>query len=87
MILLFHVLIALLSIIYTTYLYFRPSKHKLYFNYGLIATTIASGTYLAISTHAPVAASCTIGIFYLGIVGAGSFIARYKLIFSDNRPR
>ncbi len=78
MIVLLHVLIALSSVAYTTYLYFRPSKSKFYAAYGLIGATLASGTYLVVSTHSPLLSSCVTGLVYLGIVSFGVFAASRK---------
>ncbi len=78
MIVLLHVLIALSSIAFTTYLYFRPSKHKFYASYGLIAATLASGSYLVISTHSPMLSSCMTGLAYLLIVTAELVAAHYR---------
>lgn len=75
MIVLLHVLIALTSITYATYVYFRPSKQRLYAGYGLVAATLLSGTYLALSTHAALLSACTSGLLYLAIVGALLFAA------------
>lgn len=79
MIVLLHVLIALTSIGFTTYLYCRPSKRKFYASYSLIAATLASGTYLVISTHAPMLSSCTTGLLYLGIICCIMVPAHIKL--------
>lgn len=79
MVVLLHVLIALTSVIYTTYLYFQPSKRKFYAAYGLIGATLASGTYLVISTHSPLLSSCVTGLVYLGIVLSGLAAASRKL--------
>jgi hypothetical protein len=68
MIVLLHVLIALSSIAYTTYLYFRPSRRKFYAAYSLVTATLVSGTYLVISTGSPLLSSCTTGLLYLGLV-------------------
>lgn len=78
MLVLAHVIIAFSSMAFTTYLYFRPSRRKFYSAYGLIAATLASGTYLVISTHSPLLPSCASGLVYLGIVTAGVLSARYK---------
>jgi len=83
MVILLHVLIAFGSIAYTTYLYARPSKHKFYAAYGLIAATLASGTYLVVSTHSPLLSSCVTGLVYLGIVLTGVFAA-YKKPLTEN---
>lgn len=79
MIVLLHISTALASIVYTTYLYFRPSKHKFYVTYGLIAATLASGIYLVISTHSPLLSSCITGIVYLTVILASLFAAVRKL--------
>ncbi len=85
MIVLLHVLIALSSMAWTTRLYFAPTKHKFYGAYGLIGATLASGTYLVISTHSPLLSSCVTGLVYLGAVSAGVFAAHKRLITQTNR--
>lgn len=80
MIVLIHVAIALSSVIWTTHLYFSPTKRKFYGAYGLIAATLASGTYLVLSTHSPLLSSCMTGLVYLGIVLSGLLAARQKLL-------
>jgi hypothetical protein len=84
MIVLLHVLIALSSIAYTTYLYFRPSKGKFYASYGLITATLVSGTYLVISTHSPLVSSCITGLVYLGIIMGGVVVAAHKFAVKQN---
>ena len=79
MLVLIHVLIALTSIFYTTYAYFTPSKAKLYFSYVLVGLTLASGTYLVISTHSNMLSACETGLIYLGIVSYGLFLTHRKL--------
>lgn len=78
MIVFMHVLIALCSIVYTTYLYVRPSRRKFYVSYGLVAATLTSGAYLVMSTHAPLVSSCLTGLVYLGMVTAGLLAASRK---------
>lgn len=80
MIVLMHVMIALSSIAWTTRLYFRPSKNGFRAAYGLIAATLASGTYLVISMHSPLLSSCTTGLIYLGVVAAGMFAASRRQV-------
>lgn len=85
MIVLLHVLIAFSSIAFTTYLYFRPSRRGFYAAYGLVATTLASGTYLVLSTHSPLLSACTSGLLYLGVVGTELAIVRHK--FQDEKSQ
>ena len=79
MVLIFHILIALSSVAYTTYLFIAPTKAKFYVSYGLIGLTLGSGTYLVVSTHAPLLSSCEAGLAYIGIVLFGLIAARYRL--------
>lgn len=83
MIVLVHVMIALSSIVWTTRLYFRPSKNGFRGAYGLIACTLASGTYLVLTTHSPLLSSCMTGLIYLGIV-LGGVAAAHRRTIPDN---
>jgi hypothetical protein len=74
-----HIVIALSSLVHTTYLYAYPSHRKLHLSYSLVAATLASGTYLVVSTHAPLVSSCASGLIYLGITTAGLLAARRKI--------
>ncbi len=77
--LLLHISIALLSLVWTTYLYFSPSTTKLNGAYTLIAGTLASGTALVITTGAPLLKSCISGLLYLTVVSFGVGMASRKL--------
>lgn len=79
MLLVIHISSALASVAYATYLFVRPSGRKFAVNYGLIAATIASGTWLVVATHAPVLSSCMTGLLYVGVVTTATVAARYKL--------
>jgi len=82
---LLHIVIALSSLVYTTYLFVRPSKRKFYVNYGLIALTLVSGTYLVVSTHAQMLQACTTGVIYIGAVTLGMIAARHRLAAASIR--
>lgn len=79
MILLTHILIALASLVSTAYAYASPSRAKLRASYGLMALTLTSGTYLVISTGAPLAQSCITGIVYVGVMSIAIIAARRRL--------
>lgn len=79
MTLLVHIIIALTSVAYSTYVFFAPSQKKMRASYGLIAATLASGTYLVISAHAPVLSSCLSGLTYVSAVAVILTAANYKL--------
>jgi hypothetical protein len=82
MIVLLHVLSALTSMVYTTYLLFFPSKSRFYAAYGLVGLTLASGTYLVWSTHVPMLKACASGLTYLVAVSAAMVLARRRLASS-----
>jgi RsiW-degrading membrane proteinase PrsW (M82 family) len=79
MMVMLHVLIALSSIAFTTYAYFRPSTPKLQVGYGFVGLTLATGVYLVWSAPAHMIEACTMGVFYLGIVTLGIVATRSKL--------
>lgn len=68
MIVLIHVIIALASVALASITFFKPSLKKLAVSYGLIIATVASGTYLLISTSSHILQSCLSGLFYVTVV-------------------
>lgn len=79
MLLIFHVLIALLSLVYTTYLLFYPSRTKLRLSYGLVALTLGSGTYLVLSSHARILQACQSGLIYIAAISLLIVAAQHRL--------
>lgn len=74
-----HVTIALSSVCFSTYLFFRPSRKNFRINYCLIGSTFATGIYLVWSTHSPLLQSCLAGLTYLGVVSIGTVAAQYRV--------
>ena len=85
MLILIHVVIALLSVASATYAFFAPSKPSLHLSYILIISTLLSGTYLIVSSHAPLLSSCVSGLVYITVVSLGIIPARKKLAASIQR--
>jgi hypothetical protein len=79
MVLVLHILIALSSIAVSSLALADPSVNKLRLSYGLVAATLASGTYLVISTHARILSACITGLAYTGLVLSLISVARYRL--------
>jgi len=79
MTLIIHLICALSSIVITSLTVFRPSKRKLNLSSASVAATLATGTYLVVSTHSDLLSSCLSGLFYLAVTGAGIAAARYRL--------
>jgi hypothetical protein len=79
MLILFHIVIALLSLLFSGFVFFSPSQVRLKIAYGLVFATLASGTYLVVNTHANMLHACTMGLIYLAIVSFGIANAHHKL--------
>lgn len=68
MILLIHIIIALASVLFSSITFFKASMKKLALSYGLIVATVASGTYLILTTPGSMLKSCLTGLVYVTIV-------------------
>lgn len=79
MLLVSHILIALFSLVYTTYVFFAPSEAKLKVSYALTAATIGTGTMLVITMPSHLVSACYSGLAYLGIMFVGILGVRYRL--------
>ncbi len=74
-----HIAIALSSVIFTGFVYIRPSQNKLRGSYVLVGLTVASGTWLIVSNPSHMVESCITGLVYLGVMFFGLGFARHKL--------
>ncbi|MBX4191599.1 MAG: hypothetical protein KW804_02245 [Candidatus Doudnabacteria bacterium] len=79
MILLTHISLAIISLIFTPFLYLYPSKSKLIFSYVLVVSAFASGVYLVWGKPADLIKTCVIGLIYFGLILFGINLARIKL--------
>ncbi len=79
MLLLIHIIIALTSIGFSTYLFIRPSRPGISLSYYLVGLTVASGSVLVITLHAPMLQSCMTGLVYLATVFTFLGLANYRL--------
>jgi len=76
---LLHVLIACLSLATGVIVFFRPSRRGLCISYGLIAATIASGTYLVLSKPAHMLETCLMGLVYTAAISLATIAAQHRL--------
>jgi hypothetical protein len=79
MIVILHVIIAVLSIGFTTYTYIRPSASRLHIAYGFVGATLASGIYLVWSAPSHMVQACMSGLLYLGLVSLGIIATKVKM--------
>lgn len=87
MMLLVHIFIALASIVYATYTFFRPTVAAIQVSYAFIAATIGTGTLLIIFSHANVLHTCLAGLAYTAGVSHLLMAARRKLALQQMRRR
>ncbi len=79
LILITHIIIAIAGIVSSGIAYLSPSQARLNLSYGLVAGTLASGTYLVISTSSDLVSSCVTGLVYLAGVSLAIIGAKNKL--------
>lgn len=84
MIVLLHVLIAISSLVYTTYLLFAPARSKFKAAYTLVALTLLSGFGLIVITHSPILQTCISGLTFLAINSVGLAVAHYRLAAQES---
>ena len=80
MVVLIHVIIALTSITVASFLFFKPSAPLMKYSYGLIAGTVASGSFLVVMSPSHALHACVAGLVYTAIVTAATLAARVKLV-------
>jgi len=76
---LLHVIIALSSVILSSVTFFKPTFNKLYVSYGFIVATVASGTYLIVSSSGSILRSCLTGLFYVTVVSIITIATHVKV--------
>ncbi len=80
MIIIVHVIIAILSILWTTYGYIRPTRTNIRASYALVVLVFVSGFYMVWSEPAQMIRACMSGLAYLGVVLLGIMATRRKLV-------
>lgn len=79
MALLIHIIIALGSVFFSTYLLFYPNETRLRVSYALVGLTIATGTILVFMNPGKLFQACMSGLLYVVIVSVIIGFARNKL--------
>jgi hypothetical protein len=65
MILLLHIIIALSSVAYTTYVIVTPNQRRVRTAYGTVALTLLSGAWLVVVHPAQMGRACMSGLVYI----------------------
>lgn len=74
-----HIIIALSSVAYASYACLQPSRRKLSVSYGLIALTVATGTYLIVLYPSHMVQSCITGLVYVAAMTVMTAVSHYRL--------
>lgn len=77
--LIIHIVIALGSVAYATYLFAAPTKQKFVISYISVAFTLVSGCYLVALSPSHMAEACLAGLLYTGVMLAGIVASSRKL--------
>ncbi len=80
MILALHILIALSSVAYASYMFFAPSKSKFVVSYSLVGMTLTSGSFLVLLQPAHMAQACVSGLAYTAFVLIAIVAAKRRLV-------
>lgn len=80
MILIIHILIALSSIAYASYMFFAPSRSKFVVSYSLVGMTLVSGSFLVLLQPAHMAQACVSGLAYTAFVLVAIVVAKRRLV-------
>lgn len=78
-ILLFHILVALLSGLSASFLFFNPSRRILRVSYTLLALTTGTGVYLILGMSGDILGTCLFGLSYISILLFGIVASQRKL--------
>ncbi len=68
MMLMLHIIIAITSVLYSTYLFLSPSKEKFTISYGLVGLTLATGSFLVFLQPSHMTQACVSGLAYTSFV-------------------
>lgn len=77
--LLTHILVALISLGFTTFVYFKPSQVRLNYSYILFALTLLTGIALVVLEPLVLTQACTSGLVYSAIIIFESLQIKQKL--------
>ena len=79
MLLLFHITIALVSLVYSTYVFMVPSKRGLRVMGGMTAVTIGTGVCLILTQSGNITPFCVTCLAYIGGMSVAGFLVHNKL--------
>lgn len=80
MLLITHILIALTSVAWTSYVMVSPSRPKISGSWAMVAATLITGTALVVSSSQHILQACITGLIYTAVVTTGIVIAQRRLV-------
>ncbi len=84
MLLIIHILSASISLFTAGYTFVFPSKIWLKITYGLVGTTLVSGTALVITRPTHLGQLCLTGLTYVGVIIISTILIRHKLALQNS---
>lgn len=77
--LLIHIIIAVLSLVWSTITLIKPSIAKLRVSYAMTGGVLATGVLLVVFNHAVIVQACTSGLSYLVVSLSLTAIGHHRL--------
>lgn len=82
MILIFHILSALSSVFFTSYVVFKPSYSGLKISGALLLFTLTSGSLLMVFASASILRTCLTGLVYVAFVSVEMLVIKKRLVLN-----
>lgn len=79
MLLIFHIAVALLSLVLASLAYISPSRVKITSSYAASAAMLLSGSALVVTSRAHLIEACIFGLLFVGVVALQLAGAKRKL--------
>lgn len=79
-----HILIAIISVMYTAYVLVMPTRKKISSSGWLVGSTIATGTVLVLVARANLVQACLTGLLYTAVMFFGLAVAKSRLSENPN---
>lgn len=79
--LIFHIILAVFSIVFSSLMYFSPSKNKILASYAMLLGVVLSGTFLIVTSHVQILRTCLVGLGFIAYSSLAIYLTTKKLAF------
>ena len=79
--LILHIALAILSVLFSSLMYFSPSKNRITASYAMLVGVALSGTFLVVTSHVQILKTCLVGLSFVGFTALAIYLSSKKLAF------